>query len=380
MISCKYFFDTLKLNGTNFYTGVPDSLLKCFCSYLQDNFQKSNNIIAANEGNAVALATGHYLSTSKIPLVYMQNSGLGNAVNPLTSLVDPDVYSIPILLLIGWRGQPGFKDEPQHLKQGKITLELLDVLEIPYNILTKDTNSIEFETIIKKAYTYMQSNNAPYALVICNNTFEEYISCSNISINDNYPLTREEVLNIIVDELSENDIVVSTTGKTSRELFEIRQNRNQSHHNDFLTVGSMGHSSSIALGIALKKEKNNVYCIDGDGSVIMHMGALAIIGNCKPKNYKHIILNNGSHDSVGGQPTVGFDIDICSIAKSVGYNIAFSAFDKPSIIKSLKEMKKLDGPALLEVKIKRGSRKDLGRPSKSPIENKKLFMEFLSSL
>lgn len=370
MIDCKSFYELLVKNEMNFFTGVPDSLLKDFCAYVSDNTPANSNIIAANEGNAIAIAAGHYLATGKIGLVYMQNSGLGNAINPLISLTDKEVYSIPILLLIGWRGEPGVKDEPQHVKMGKVTLGLLDAIGVKY-----ETLSDNFEEIIKKAKSHMEKEKSSFAIIVKKGTFEEYKLKNKKETS--YELNREDAIKAMVPLLDENDIIVSTTGKTSRELFELRESNKQSHEKDFLTVGSMGHSSSIALGMALQKPQTNVYCLDGDGALIMHMGALAIIGSLKPKNFRHIIFNNFAHDSVGGQPTAAYTVDIPAIAKANGYNEALSAKTAQEIKEKLKKMQKAEGPALLEVKISKGSREDLGRPTKTPIENKEEFMGFL---
>ena len=370
MISCKEFYDILIGNGINFFTGVPDSLLKDFCAYITDNTPKKNNIIAANEGNAIALAAGHYLATGKPGLVYMQNSGLGNAINPLTSLTDKEVYSIPMLLLIGWRAEPGVKDEPQHVKMGKITLGMLETMQIPYKILNDN-----FEETIKDAIIHMKNEKSPYAIVVKRNTFEKYELKDKKETN--YGLNREGAMEAIIPLLEESSIIVSTTGMTSRELFELRDSNKQGHEKDFLTVGSMGHSSSIALGIAITKPDRQVYCFDGDGALIMHMGALSTIGSLKPKNFKHIIFNNFSHDSVGGQPTSADNIHIPAIAKANGYADAFSAKTKEETIKIIKKIKNIDGPILLEIKVNKGARKDLGRPTSTPIENKEDFMKFI---
>lgn len=370
MISNKDFYACLQKNNIDFFTGIPDSLLKNFCAYITDNSPEKNNIITANEGNAIALATGYYLATGKFGLVYMQNSGLGNAINPLTSLADKEVYSIPMLLLIGWRAEPGVKDEPQHKKMGRIMLGMLDNLEIPYKILDDD-----FESTINEAKAYIDKNKSPFAIIVKKGTFEDYELKNKKETN--YELNREEALKIVVSLLDEDDIIISTTGKTSRELFELREAKNQGHEKDFLTVGCMGHSSSIALGIALEKPDKKIYCFDGDGAIIMHMGALSIIGQSRPKNFKHIVFNNFAHDSVGGQPTAAYDIDIPLIAKVNNYVDSFSAETKEEIIDKIKKIKEMDGPILLEIKVNKGARKDLGRPTTTPIENKASFMEFL---
>jgi phosphonopyruvate decarboxylase len=368
MINVKEFYDLLAENKLDFFTGVPDSLLKDLCAYIIDNTSEKKNITTANEGNAIALAAGHYLSTEKPAIVYMQNSGLGNCVNPLVSLTDEKVYSIPLLMLIGWRGEPGKKDEPQHLKQGEITLGLLDVLGIPYEILPGSIE--EVKEVLSRAVSYMEFNRSPFALVIKKGTFDNYSLQKKKSTN--FPLDREDAIKLIVPLLEKNSIIISTTGKTSRELFEFRD----SHEKDFLTVGSMGHSSSIALGVALEINKP-VYCFDGDGSVIMHMGSLSSIGNLKPKNFKHIIFNNFAHDSVGGQPTSADVINFPEVAKANGYLDTFSAQTKDEIISSIEKMKGSDGPLLLEIKVNKGARKDLGRPTKTPKENKDALMQFL---
>ena len=346
MINCQDFYSLLKEKKIDFFAGVPDSLLKNFCAYLMDQAGE-NHIISANEGNAIALAAGHYLATGNFGLVYMQNSGIGNAINPLVSLADSEVYSIPMLIIIGWRGEPGEKDEPQHIKQGKITTKLLEALSIPYDILPASKE--EANICLDKACKYLRDNNSPYALIVKKDTFEKY-SLQNKATN-NYPVSREEAIKCIVDALLPEDVVVSTTGKTSRELFEYRDYLGQSHDKDFLTVGSMGHSSSIALGIAARKKDRRVYCLDGDGALIMHMGSLAVIGSVAPKNFHHIILNNGCHESVGGQPTAAFNIDIQSLARACGYKNVYRAENPEDIKKYIALTQESFGPSLIEIMV-----------------------------
>lgn len=373
MIDCEQYLSLLNKEEIDFFCGVPDSLLKNFCAYLMDNVAPDRHIITANEGGAIGLATGHYLSTGKIGLVYMQNSGEGNAVNPLASLADQKVYSIPILLLVGWRGEPGKHDEPQHVKQGEITLSMLDTLDIPYSILPDSIN--EAKICLCNAVKYMETEKAPYALVVKKGTFDKYKL--NADTKNIYVLEREDAIKSVVDLLDPKDVVVSSTGKISRELFEYREALGHDHDRDFLTVGSMGHSSPIALGIALSKPDMDVYCIEGDGSFIMHMGSLAIVGSVAPKNLKHIVLNNGAHDSVGGQPTAGFDIDIPGVAKDCGYKFTMRAETLTEVKEYVQLLKESQGPALLEIRVKKGSRDDLGRPTTTPLENKQAFMKFL---
>jgi phosphonopyruvate decarboxylase len=377
MIEVKEFYNELLRNEIDFFTGVPDSLLKSFCAYIKDSVSNEKNIIAANEGNAIGLAAGYYLATGKIGLVYMQNSGIGNALNPLASLTDKLVYSIPMLLVIGWRGEPNKKDEPQHKKQGLITTQTLDMLGIKYDILDETTSNSEMRLKLKKAYEDMMENSEPYALVIKKDTFDEY-KLKNNPIS-NLEMTREDAIEILVSNIKEDSVIVSTTGMASRELFEVREKNNEGHNKDFLTVGSMGHASQIALGIALNKKDKEVFCIDGDGALLMHMGGLAIIGNQKIKNFRHILINNGAHDSVGGQETVGFKIDTLAIARACGYAECYSCSSREELIGLSEEIKSSEGSVFLEIRVKKGARKDLGRPTTTPIENKNAFMGFLTS-
>jgi len=373
MIDTSKFYKSLRDKGVDFFTGVPDSLLKDFCAYITDYVSEDKHILAANEGNAIGLAVGNYLATGKLPFVYMQNSGFGNAVNPLLSIADEDVYSIPLLLMIGWRGEPGFKDEPQHIKQGKVSESLLEAMGIPYQIL--DANS-DIEKVLSKATSIAMKENKPYALLVRKNTFSKYKLQKEIQTN--FSLDREAAIKLIIDQLEDDDIVISTTGKTSREVFEYREELNQTHEKDFLTVGAMGHTSSIAMGVALENKDRNVYCLDGDGSAIMQMGSFAINGTIRSiSNFKHIILNNGAHDSVGGQPTVAFNIDMPKIASSCGYSFVNSASDETDIKEKLEALKKHKGIAFLELKVNKGARENLGRPTVSPKDNKKAFQKFL---
>lgn len=370
----EFFVNTLKEHSIDFYAGVPDSLLKNICAYITDNLPAEQNIIAANEGGAMGIAAGYHLATGKVPVVYMQNSGEGNIINPLASLTDKEVYNIPVLLLIGWRGEPGVKDEPQHVKQGKVTIGLLNVMGINYAILPKDEEAAAKQ--IKLAADYMKANNECFALVIEKDTFDAY-KLQNVEVNK-LTMTREEAIQKVAGSIEDTACIVSTTGMISRELFEARTTWNQGHERDFLTVGSMGHASQIALGIAIQKPERRVYCFDGDGASIMHMGNMAITASMNCKNYVHVVFNNGAHDSVGGQPTVGLKIDLCAVAKAVGYKATYSAETMEQLEATLAEVKNAEGPVLLQVCVKKGNRKDLGRPTTTPIQNKEALMEFLN--
>lgn len=372
MIRPEFFIEALREKGIDCFAGVPDSLLKNICAYITDHFDAAHNIIAANEGAAVGLAAGHYLATGQPACVYMQNSGEGNIINPLASLTDQEVYNIPVLLLIGWRGRPGVHDEPQHVKQGKVTTGLLNVMGVNYEVLSKEEDKAAKQ--IEKAAKAL-ANKEVFALVIEKDTFEDY-KLQNVEVND-LTMSREEAIQTVAATLGEKDCIVSTTGMISRELFEYRAAMNQGHERDFLTVGSMGHASQIALGIALAQPDRRVWCFDGDGAAIMHMGSMAIVANKAPKNYVHVVFNNGAHDSVGGQPTVGLKIDLPAVAKAVGYKATYSVDSKAELESVLSKVNSFESPALLEIKVKKGNRKDLGRPTTTPIQNKEALMTFL---
>ncbi len=373
MINPKLFYDELLNAGIDFYTGVPDSLLKDICAYITDIVPKEKNIIAANEGGAVGLAMGYSMATSKIPLVYMQNSGFGNVINPLLSLADNKVYGIPMLLLVGWRGEPNVKDEPQHVKQGEVSEKLLQTLDLPYSIISSETKNIS--KLINDAVYEMKRKQSPFVILVRKGTFTKYKLKNELVTH--FDLNREDAIKEIIKKLKKNDIIVSTTGKTSREVFEYRVEINDTHEKDFLTVGGMGHANQIALGIAIAKPNRNVYCLDGDGAVLMHAGSMGIIGDLAPKNLKHIVINNGAHDSVGGQPTIGFKIDFASIANGFNYNNTFLIQNISEFDKVFEKFTDSLGPSFLEIKVNKGARENLGRPTISPKNNKQSFELFL---
>lgn len=370
------FIAALRENGISFFAGVPDSLLKDLLAYVEDKVPAADRITAANEGNAVAIAAGYHLATGKVAAVYMQNSGLGNATNPLASLADKEIYAIPMLLIVGWRGEPGVPDEPQHIKQGRISGALLDALEIPYAVLSKTMSGEEIASAVARLAALSRTEGRPCALLVKSGTFEAYPMRKPAA--EVGSLGREEAIGMVLDSLEGADIVVSTTGKISRELYEERQRRGEKSGKDFLTVGSMGHASQIALGIAHQKKDRQVYCLDGDGATIMHMGALATAGWLAPRNFKHIVLNNLAHESVGGQASAASVIDLPTIAKSCGYAFAARARTKGELPPLLAGFRSQQGPAFLEIRVNLESRKDLGRPKESPAENKKKFMAFVS--
>lgn len=373
MLQPDHVYACIREHGIRFFAGVPDSLLKDFCAWVTDHTDDEHHVITANEGNAIALASGHFLGSGEPGFVYMQNSGIGNAVNPLLSLADPEVYSVPMLLMVGWRGEVGVPDEPQHIKQGRVTTDLLDAMEIPWFELSAST--ADPAAVIDRACRLMRERSMPVALVVRKGTFAGYKLQGTSSMT--YPLDREAAVRCVVDLLDGDEAVVSTTGKTSRELYEYRVARGDGHGNDFLTVGSMGHTASIAMGVARAQAQRRVICLDGDGSVLMHLGALAVIGQSSLANFLHVVVNNGAHDSVGGQPTVGFDIDLPAVAKACGYRDAVSVATVDDARAAMSRLREETGPVLLEIRANKGARADLGRPKSTPLDNRDAFMRRL---
>ena len=367
----------VEIIGSDFYTGVPDSQLKELCNYLMDKYgiDPKHHIIAANEGNCTALAAGYHLATGKVPVVYLQNSGEGNIINPVASLLNDKVYAIPVVFVVGWRGEPGVHDEPQHIYQGEVTIKLLNDMDVATFVVSKETTEHEFAIKMEEFRTIL-ARGKDVAFVIRKGAFTD---APIVNYVNKYCMTREEIIQHIV-RVSGEDPIVSTTGKASRELFETRVANNQNHKYDFLTVGSMGHSSSIALGIAINKPKTKIWCIDGDGAVLMHMGAMAVLGINKPENLVHIIINNGAHETVGGMPTVAGSIDLVNIAKACGYPNAVSVETLEDLDSELETAKNKKGLSLIEVKCSIGARDNLGRPTTTALENKQNFMNYLCDL
>ncbi|BEU88748.1 phosphonopyruvate decarboxylase [Selenomonas sp. TAMA-11512] len=366
--------DFCKAVGADFYAGVPDSLLSPLADYLMETYGESGerHVIAANEGNAVGLAAGYHLVTGKVPAVYLQNSGEGNIVNPYASLLHANVYGIPCLFIIGWRGEPGVKDEPQHAFQGRITRTLLDTLEIPHIVLSKETKVKELQTAMADFHGKFKAGQS-CAVVVRKGALEHERKGSRANAHS---LTRESILNSLL-EITGEDILISTTGKTSRELFELREFRGEGHDRDFLTVGSMGHSSSIALGVAMQKKECRIWAIDGDGAALMHLGAMAVIGARHPANLIHVVINNEAHESVGGLPTAGKSVDLPAVARACGYANVFRAATEAELHALSEALREVRGLTFVEIKAAIGSRSDLGRPTTTPRENKVKLMERL---
>lgn len=367
----------VEIIGSDFYTGVPDSQLKALCNYLMATYgiDPHHHVIAANEGNCTALAAGYHLATGKVPVVYMQNSGEGNIINPVASLLNNKVYAIPVIFIVGWRGEPGIHDEPQHIYQGEVTVKLLEDMDIATFVIGKETTEEELAAKMDEFRSILVTGK-DVAFVIRKGALTD---APKIEYKNDYAMVREEIIQHIV-KASGEDPIVSTTGKASRELFETRVANGQSHKYDFLTVGSMGHSSSIALGVAINKPNRKIWCVDGDGAVLMHMGSMAVLGANKTKNLIHVVINNGSHETVGGMPTVARSIDLVKIALACGYPNAVCVDNFDALDRELEAAKGRDELSLIEVKCSIGAREDLGRPTTTALENKQNFMEYLNSL
>jgi len=375
MLKCKEFSEICKKNNMTFFTGVPDSTYKSWMSFLNKKNTGLENIIAVNECEAIAICAGYHLATGKFGVVYMQNDGFGKTVNPLTSLCNPEVYNIPMLLMIGWRGEPGKKDAPQHHMIGRLLTDLLDTFEIQYEIIPPDVKKVD--SIIKKAKNFMQKNSKPFAIIVKKGIFEDS--------KDEKPrkqklMTREDAIKTIMKNLDGHEIIVSTTGKTSRELFEYRKENDTQFNHDFYNIGAMGCAQSIALGISLQKKKNKVFVFDGDGSVLMQMGSLATTGHYAPDNFYHIIFDNNAHDSTGGQPSSSDSIDFEKIALASNYKHAETVDNEKSLASSLKKIKGKKGPCMIIVNIDKGARINLGRPTMTPQDHKKEFMKYLDRM
>ncbi len=367
----------IRIIGSDFYTGVPDSQLKALCNYLMATYgiDPKHHVIAANEGNCTALAAGYHLATGKVPVVYMQNSGEGNIINPVASLLNDKVYAIPVVFIIGWRGEPGIHDEPQHIYQGEVTVKLLEDMDIRTFVIGKETAEEELAAKMDE-FRAILVEGKDVAFVIRKGALTD---APKVEYKNENTMVREEIIQHIV-KASGEDPIISTTGKASRELFETRVANGQSHKYDFLTVGSMGHSASIALGVAINKPEQRIWCVDGDGAVLMHMGSMAVLGANKPKNMIHVVINNGAHETVGGMPTVAGSIDLVAIAKACGYPNAVCVDSFDDLDRELEAAKGRNELSMIEVKCSIGARDDLGRPTTTALENKKHFMEYLKSL
>lgn len=375
MMDAAMLLDACREAGIDFFTGVPDSQLKGLCDTLYARFgvRGAEHIVAANEGNAIGLCAGHYLATGRPALCYMQNSGLGNAVNPLASLMDGKVYGLPCLLVIGWRGEPGVHDEPQHVKQGEITLGQLELMDIPYFILDKAMDEAAFRAQFARLTEAMAQGRVA-AMVVRKGA----LTCSaKPDYSNGRTMTRETAAEVIVREAGARDVFVSTTGKLSRELFEIRERLGQGHEKDFLTVGSMGHASSIALAIALAKPDRRVWCLDGDGAALMHLGAMHVIGQRGPVNLLHVVINNAAHETVGGMPVCEGGLDVSAAAREAGYPAVYRADSPESLAEALHSAQDCGSLALVEVMCAGGARTDLGRPTTTPRENRDALMRFI---
>lgn len=374
MINPGNYLDSLNTSGVNFFAGVPDSLLKEFCACVSQKYDQDAHLITANEGAAIGLGIGYFLGTGHVPMIYLQNSGLGNIINPVLSLASEHVYGIPMLIMVGWRGEPGVKDEPQHVHQGRVMIDSLASMDLPHVILSLDENEAIEQT--QNALALAREKMSPVVIVVQKNSF------ANFPVqrpSRDLELSREDAVIAVAELLPEDGVVVCTTGMPSRELFEFRSANKQGHHRDFLTVGGMGHASQIALGLCKAQPTRPTYCFDGDGAVLMHMGSLAIIGQSSAVNMIHIVFNNGVHDSVGGQPTVGFAVDFCEIARACGYVSVIQIESRNDIVKALEYACTHPGPHFIDIHVRPGNRAGIGRPSTTPEQNKNAIMQYLGA-
>ncbi len=372
MINPVNYINSLQALEVDFFAGVPDSLLKEFCACVSEKYDRDAHIITANEGAAIGLGIGYYLGTGKVPMIYLQNSGLGNIINPVLSLASEQVYGIPMLIMVGWRGEPGVKDEPQHVHQGRVLIDSLESMDLPYVVLPFEEKDVVEHT--KKALALARDKMSPVVIVVRKDSFDKFPVQRPLC---DLELSREDAVISVAEVLPRGSVVVSTTGMLSRELFEFRASNEQGHHRDFLTVGGMGHSSQIALGLCKAQPERRIYCFDGDGAVLMHMGSLAIIGQSSAANLIHIVFNNGVHDSVGGQPTVGFDVNFCEIASACGYVSAIRVDSRENILKALAYANAHEGPHFIDIHVRPGNRIDIGRPTTTPEQNKNAIMQYL---
>jgi phosphonopyruvate decarboxylase len=370
MIDPGHFVERLQSLGVTMYTGVPDSLLKQFGKHVMAALPREQHVITANEGAAVGLALGHYLRTARPALVYLQNSGFGNTVNPLLSLADADVYGTPMLLLVGWRGQPGVKDEPQHVKQGRVMTDLVEAMDLPWAVLPTDPE--EADAVVEKAVATAEAGSTPYVLLVEKGTFAD--AAGDEETPSSGRPSREDALIATADAIGDGPIIISTTGMLSRELFEHRERTGGDGTRDFLTVGGMGHASSIALGVALQEPDREVWCLDGDGAMLMHQGTFAVIADHAPRSFFHVVFNNGVHDSVGGQPTSIEKVDVPAAALAMGYRHATSVDELDQVADAIAGLREAAGPSLLEVRVRPGNRPGIGRPTRTPAESKAAFM------
>ena len=374
-MDAQHLLSACKDAGIDFFTGVPDSQLKGLCDTLFATYGVSSkqHIVAANEGNAIALCAGHYLATGRPGLCYMQNSGLGNAVNPIASLMDEQVYGLPCLLVVGWRGEPGVHDEPQHVKQGQITLSQLELLDVPYMVLDKTMTDADFDAAFADIRAHLAAGRTA-AIVVKKGA----LTCSmKPKYGNSHAMTREDAVDVIARLAGKRDVIVSTTGKLSRELFELREAAKDSHERDFLTVGSMGHASMIALGIALSQPDRRVWCLDGDGAALMHLGAMAVLGQKKPANLVHVVINNAAHETVGGMPVCEGALNLTGMAMSAGYRHVSRAGSEMELYQAVDAAMSAGELAFIEVLCAVGARDDLGRPTTTPQQNRDALMKFL---
>jgi phosphonopyruvate decarboxylase len=372
MLSPEKLVRWLAENGVTFATGIPDSVLGGLCWELMKETSGINHVIACNEAAAVATAIGWHIGTNSIPLVYLQNSGLGSAVNPLASLAAGEVFHVPVLLLIGWRGKPGRLDEPQHRLMGSATVPILNCLGIPVDELPPDEEIAH--DAITKIFGEIRVTGESRALVV---------EMGTIGPSESIPWSRyhaglwtgAEALRHLCRRMPKDDLCVSTVGLVSRLLAAYRSGHRQEPANDLLAVGGLGLVSQLALGLALATPTRRIWCFDGDGSLLMHLGALTSVGASKPKNFVHVLFNNGIHESVGGLPSANQDTAFLQISRACGYKWDASAANAADLDILDHWLQDRDGPYFLELRVSRNVDLEVGRPRTSPRANKDMVMK-----
>jgi phosphonopyruvate decarboxylase len=360
MIELKNLVELLKKEKFGPIMGVPCSVFKHFLNFII-NKKSFEHYACSSEGESLGLAAG-FAMAGKYPIIYMQNDGYGNVINPLSSL--QLMYELPALLMISWRGEPGKKDAPQHKLMGETLLGLLEIFDIPYAVVNK--GNIESEIV--NAKKYMKKKQKPYALIFKKGTIENFeVKKEESKLNNRY-----DYLEILKNCLNKYDIILGTTGFTGRELFQT-----VSCNSKFYMMGSMGCLSSMGLGLAKSYHKKTVYVLDGDGALLMKLGSLSTIGNYQPDNLIHICFDNNQYESTGGQKTTASTTNFVKLAEACNYKKAIMIDNTSHFEKIISKISLLEKPLFLHIKITSGTIENLKRPSFSPIEMKKKFMESL---
>ncbi len=379
-IAAAHFVDQLAALGVRFVAGVPDTILCELAGRLGAPDSPLRHLVACNEGAAVAAAIGHHLASGAVAAVYLQNSGLGHAANPLASLAAPEVCSIPLLLLVGWRGELAddgtqLADEPQHRLQGRLTPAQLDLLGIAHETLGPADS--DPAAALRRLLRLALRRQRPVALLLRRGTFAPAPAGSvGPPLAAGAPqMSREQAIEACLRALPAGAATVATTGMASRELFDLRRRRGEPHDLDFLVVGAMGHASHVALGLCCADPGRPVLCLDGDGAALMHLGALASCAGAR--GLLHVVLNNGAHESVGCQPTSAPALRLAALARACGYARVATVRSAASLEAAVRDFLEGGQSGFIEAVCRVGHRADLGRPALAPREAARQFMRAL---